>query len=80
MIEVKETIEPFVPSAVEPTKKAVITPVAPPPVRSITSAVEDEEETEREDNYEIRQAAAELDGFKDYMREQKGDGLNYGDW
>ena len=91
MIEVKEKILPFV-SPVEEPKPEATTPettelvevitVIPPTVPRSTTSSEEDEEGERDNNFEIRQAATELDGYKDYLREQRGgqDGLNYGDW
>lgn len=81
MIEVKQTAEPFVPPMVEPTKEATVESekviVVPPSTPFVRAEEEDEE---RGDDYEIREAASSLPAYNEYMREKRGDHLTYGDW
>lgn len=85
MIEVKDKVEPFVIPVIPITEdepENVVEPITstPPPLSRSTTSIEEDEDDTKDDCFETRSAASYLPAYNEYLKELRGDGLNFGDY
>lgn len=91
-IEIIKEVLPFVPPTIVPQEKVetepetfgvnveVMTVIKPVEPRGVSSVYEEDDVEEKVINDEVREVAYGLPAFTEYLKEQRGDALNYGDW